>query len=368
MDQLHTPETLRLADSLRAVLTGTRAAAMRIGRALSVNPPRDTVAINAALHDATRLSREFFALHPRLMASLGAEQAAFQARGGPPPQAWYDVQKEFEGARLSMNALPRIRDLVLAQAAPPRRPLLPDPAGRTAALHTHHAATDALLDRLHAMITPPAQDAAAVEAGCRGDEPLPMSRFVALAHAAFRAHLARRLERRPIRFLDVGCGAGLKLLCAERFFGSCHGIEVDPGVAQAARGLLAAAGAGQCEVLEGDARDFASYDWFDVIHIHEPMSEPAATADLERHVASGMASGALLIAPNQGFATRAAGMGLARVAGDLWQAGVSQRAARALRRAAECTGLDIPAPAGPLPGLWAPILAASRANAVAAID
>ncbi len=368
MDELHTPETLRLAEALRAVLAGTRSAAERIGETLADTPPRDTAAIEAGLREATRLSREFSALHPRLMASLGAEQSAYQAaRGGPPPQAWYDLQTEFERARLSMNALPRVRDLVLAQAAPPRRPLLPDPAARAAALHTHHAATDALLDRLHALITTPAQHASAAEAGCRGDEPLPMSQFVALAHAAFRAHLARRLEPRPIRFLDVGCGAGLKLLCAERFFGSCHGIELDPGVAQAARGLLAAAEAGQCEILDGDARDFASYDWFDVIFLYEPMTDPGATADLERHVVSRMARGALLIAPNRGFATRAGDLGLARVAGELWQAGVSHRAARALRRAAEFTGLDIPSPAGRPLGLWAPVLVASRANGFAAI-
>jgi SAM-dependent methyltransferase len=362
-DALHTPETLRLAESLRAVIAGLRATAAGLGRALETPPPRDTAAIAAGLMEATRLGRAFFALHPRLMASLATEQQAhWTAQGGPPPQDWYRLQNEFEAARLSMNALPRLRELVQAQAAPPRRPLLPDPAARAAALHTHHAATDTLLDRLHALITTAQQEDAAAGAGCRGDEPLPMSRFVALAHAAFRAHLARRAGPGPIRFLDVGCGAGLKLMCAERFFDTCHGIELDPGVAQAARGLLAAAQADRCTILEGDARDFESYDRFDVVYLYEPMRQAGATAELERHVAARMSPGALLIAPNRAFAARAADLGLAQVAGDLWQAGVSRRAALALRHAAERTGLDIPAPAGPLPGLWAPVLAASRAN------
>jgi SAM-dependent methyltransferase len=187
--------------------------------------------------------------------------------------------------------------------APPRLDL----AGEQARL------VASLLTRTHFAVRPPEQEAAAVAHGCYPDQPLDAARFVAYAHVAFRLCLARR-QPRPLRFLDVGCGGGLKLAAAAEFFDAAVGLEFDAGYAAAATRALAGMAAGRCEVIRTDALQFDGYGRFDVLYLYEPMRDAGKLRQLERAIVSAAADDAIFIAPYQGFAMQAESLGLRRFA------------------------------------------------------
>ena len=81
-DRQHGPEIRQMAGEMRAVLAAMAQVAEGLAAELERPPPRNVGAIEAGLHEATRLSRAFFALQPRIDAGLAAEKRAAEARTG----------------------------------------------------------------------------------------------------------------------------------------------------------------------------------------------------------------------------------------------------------------------------------------------
>ncbi len=352
-----TSEAAALAGELGARKAALAAAAERIAGLLAEGPPCDRARVEAGMHEIRRLVREtppFLARIQRGQAE--ATRAAAEAMpGGRPAQAWYDLGSAAGLFRLSLNQWPRIEALVQAQIAGTRWKLVPAARAQEAALA---GAADAAFRRLHRILNPLEQDAAAAEAGAYGDIGLPQSRFVALAHAAYRVGLAQ--ERKTMDFLDVGCGMGLKLLTAAGFFDGVAGIELDPGYAERARDFLGAAALPKWTVVQGDARAFGSYGEFDVVYMFRPLEAQAAMAELEAHIVGGLAPGALVIGPYRGFEARHRALGLWPLAPGLYIAGETRAGAAKLRRRAEHVGLAVRPPTEALRTVWTPILDASQ--------
>ncbi len=346
-----------LAGELGARKAALGAAAERLAGLLAEGPPCDRARVEAAMHEIRRLVREAPPLLARIQQSQAeaTRVAAAEMPGGRPAQAWYDLGSAAGLYRLSLNQWPRIEALIGAQIAGRRWKLVPAPRPQEAALA---AVADAAFRRLHRILNPLEQDAAAAEAGAYGDIGLPQSRFVALAHAAYRVGLAQ--GRGTMDFLDVGCGMGLKLLTAAAYFDGVAGIELDPGFAERARDFLGAAALPKWTVVQGDARAFGSYGAFDVIYMFRPLEAQEAMAELEAHVVEGLAPGTLVIGPYRGFAARHRALGLWPLAPGLYVAGETRAAAAKLRRRAEFTGLAVRPPSEALRTVWTPILDVSQ--------
>ncbi|MFQ5623313.1 MAG: class I SAM-dependent methyltransferase [Paracoccaceae bacterium] len=225
------------------------------------------------------------------------------------------------------------------------------------------AVSDEVFLILHRIANPADQHELARAHGCYPDIPMRPSEFLEHAHAAYRVAIAQR-RAVPVRFLDVGCGGGVKVLLAAGFFGRADGLEYDPAYARAARGLFSAAGADSCTVIEGDALSFGNYRDYDVVYFFKPMSDPEKLAALEERVVSGVRPGTILVAPYHHFLGRSSELGCARVVGSIYLASTPQAAADDVRAAAERVGAARPrrarAPADC--GFWQPVVDAARAN------
>ena len=168
-----------------------------------------------------------------------------------------------------------------------------------------------VLTRATYAVTTPAQSADAVDLGCYPDIPLNAARFMCNIHLAHRMTLARK-QRAPVRFIDVGCGSGLKVALAAQVFGQADGLDYDAGYAAAATRILAAMGAAHSRVFQADAMTFDGFAGYEVIYFYEPMYEPGLMT-LEARVIGAARPGTIVIAPSQRFIQRAAGLGLVRI-------------------------------------------------------
>ncbi|MCB2135311.1 MAG: class I SAM-dependent methyltransferase [Rhodobacteraceae bacterium] len=195
-------------------------------------------------------------------------------------------------------------------------------------------ATDAAFRRLHGFVNQAGQDDGAEAMGCFADIPLHASAFAELAHAAMRVGLAQGRVGRQ-RFLDVGCGCGLKLIQAVQFFAEAHGVEYDPGYAAAARQLIALAGCGREKVFEGDALEFDDYGQYDVIYMYRPLKDETLMTRLEDLILTQAAPGTVVIAPYSGFQAQPDRKACARIEGELYLVGATEAEAETLRTAAE---------------------------------
>lgn len=204
-------------------------------------------------------------------------------------------------------------------------------------------ASDRVYIALNKVVNPESQDGAAETLGCWPDIPLPPSRFLGHAHTAYRVALAQRRPG-PLRFLDVGCGGGIKVLLAAEFFARADGLEYDAGYAATARQVLDRAGRLPSQVIHGDALTYDGYGDYDVLYFYQPMKSLEGLRALEERIATQARPGTILIAPYGMFSDRAEGLGCGRVDGAVYLAGTSARDAEALRRRARHIGIEIPRP------------------------
>ena len=204
-------------------------------------------------------------------------------------------------------------------------------------------ASDRVHVALNRVLNPESQDAAAETFGCFPDIPLPPSRFMTHAHAAYRTALVQRRPE-PLRFLDVGCGGGIKVLLAAEFFARADGLEYDAGYAAVARQVLTRAGRLPSQVIHGDALTFDRYGDYDVIYFYQPMKSPEGLIALEQQIIAQARPGTLLIAPYALFSDRAESLGCGRVDGAVYLTRTSSPEARAVCRQAEHIGIEIRRP------------------------
>jgi hypothetical protein len=215
----------------------------------------------------------------------------------------------------------------------------PDPASRVI------RALAGSLRAMHAVANPVDQDAGARNGGAFPDIPLDPFRFAALALGAWRLCQAVRRRDRP-RFLDVGCGGGLRVVQAAQIFASADGLEFDPGYARSARRLLKAAVPGRSLVHQADARSFDGYGEYDVIYFYRPMQDPAGLRALEDRILEAARPGTVLVTPYDGFEVR---VPVASVVEHLQVVGLAANRATGLRRRAERIGCRMGDPGTPPP-------------------
>lgn len=192
-------------------------------------------------------------------------------------------------------------------------PLLPDPRPRLDLGAAQEAALNAVFTRAHRALNPGPQAEAAAHLGCFPDIPLNAGWFLSNAHLACRLLRARK-HAGPTRFLDVGCGGGVKVVLASELFDTADGLDIDQGYVETAGRTLAAMRATRCRVFQADGLTFDGYADYDVIYFYQPMSDQDGLMRLERRIAETAAPGAILIAPYAEFAARAGQLGCLRVA------------------------------------------------------
>lgn len=206
--------------------------------------------------------------------------------------------------RLYTPAVTRLQTALKARPAPlfPTRP----PYAPDAQLLALHART---WDRMHAHLSPRPPNLYHDAPGHHGDLPLHSTVFLDYCMAARRLCLAMG---KPGAFLDIGCGAGLKVLQACEFFARADGLEYEPDHAQAAQGLLARAGWPHSKIFHADALTFPDYAAYDVLYAYKPMYGEALEI-MEQRLTQHAQPNTLLIAPYLDFTTRFETLGCQRI-------------------------------------------------------
>lgn len=344
-----------------------RKACADIAAELERAPPRDSARITASQREVTNLVRSVMAMLPKLnvaesrLAAQARENDAVDGTPGRLPSRWYSLRTKADRLRCDMNQWHEIQTLLSRQVRARPTPLYIPAEERSQTAVTQADVSDALFNSLHRLINPRDQSAGADDHGCYPDIGLSNSVFIEHAHAAYRVFLTQR-RRRGGRFLDVGCGSGLKVVSAAEFFDCADGLEYDAGYADIAKALFDTMGLGHCRVLVGDALDFDDYGAYDVIYFYRPMRDDAAMRALEARITEQALPGTILIAAYEGFTARHADLDCAHIAGNVFVAKTDATTAAELRQAAEHTGESIVRRRTSVPGLWEPILAASHMN------
>tara|TARA_R110002049_G_scaffold10127_3_gene50378 strand:- start:80681 stop:81733 length:1053 start_codon:yes stop_codon:yes gene_type:complete len=347
-------ETARIRADLAQMMDGLTQLAITLGTELARGRQASDAGLRRSMAEVTRLTIGFSQFIIRAGAIPATEPSSDHAA----------LQRELSAARLQVAEWATYERMILGQISTASRPLYPRPDSATGHQSTRDAATDALLDVLHHVLNPAAQSDTARDHGCHADIALPHSIFARDVHAAYRVLLARR-PAHPTRFLDVGCGGGLKVLAAARYFDRCDGLEYQSDYAHAADALLASAGAGTCRILTGDALTFETYADYDVIYFFRPLRSGDLLHRLEDIITQTARPGTLLIAPYLYFEQRHRHIGCAHIAGHLYLTQSSQAEADALRHLAEQTGLNLRPTRVPAKNIWQPIFATSAARGFA---
>ena len=195
-----------------------------------------------------------------------------------------------------------------------------------------------------------------------GDIPLSGAYFLNLLQAASRVALAQNRSG-PLRFLDVGCGGGSKVIAASAMFDVAHGIELDAECVEHAQAFLNRIVAEAPQITQADALLFSDYGNYEIIYFYRPMKAGHLALELEDRIVSQAAPGTILIAPlNASLSRRSDVSQIADVIFVAHQdAGITRDIAqRALTKGAEGR-LVARDPLRSL-GFWDPIIVQSRRN------
>jgi hypothetical protein len=195
---------------------------------------------------------------------------------------------------------------------------------------------DRFVDTLNGLVQEDRPSDSTETAGTHRDTRSSTNEFLRHAQAAYRILLAQAREE-PSTFLDVGCGAGQKVLLAGSFFERADGVELDSHSAAAALELHRRLQT-ESRVFKEDAFDFNGYGEYRVVCLFKPIMDPVELGRLEERIVAGVRPGTILIAPHSGFAERAESHGAACVDGAVFLAGASADEAGALREEASRIG------------------------------
>jgi SAM-dependent methyltransferase len=242
--------------------------------------------------------------------------------------------------RRRLHAMQRISGTLQLIHKGKARPLSAQPHAPLNMQRVQTLALDATMALLHRVTNPNQQSAQSKELGCFADIPLSSARFVALAHAAYRVALAQK-HPEPLRFVDVGCGGGMKVLLASEFFDRAEGFDYDPAYVAAAQQVLGPTVGGGCKVFQGNALTFETYADYDIIYFYQPMQDTDALEAMERRISQNARPGTILIAPYLRFVRRAEALNCSRIAEAVYVAGVPQSEADRLRKEAERMGPQV---------------------------
>lgn len=326
---------------------------------------RDSARLTRAINDTNHLVHAGF----RLVAISGQAKAAdLQAAGaddaarGRVQAAWTPVGRSIHELQVTLAKWPVINSMVRPQVIRRRRALFEDIASLPDIVRTREAVNDKLFAELHGMLTLSQQASGAYDHGCFPDIPLAQSLFQKEAHAAARILRAMRPGEMS-RFLDVGCGIGLKVMSAAMYFDRAVGLEYDSGYAQGAEKFLRRLDHDRCRVIQGDALTFERYHDYDVIYFFRPIRHDKVLRVMEEHILATARPRTILIAPYRIFEERAPDYDCAHVAGHIYITRVTPKEAARLKREAEHIGPDVPLrPDANVPLLWDALIRVSRQN------
>lgn len=206
----------------------------------------------------------------------------------------------------------------------------------------HNFIMGEMYSSFHSLANPRSQDTKSIQQGMFADIALSAKEFVEYAHGAYRLCLAQR-RALPVRFLDVGCGGGTKVIMASSFFGQTDGLEYDEGYFQSAQATFAQIGPANSQIIHGDALKFENYIDYNVIYFYRPIADPVHRLEMEDRITQNAKKGTILIAPFNDFGEGRLGLNCAHIAGPLYVVGYTDEEAAELLAAAELTGVGVPA-------------------------
>ena len=327
-----------------------------------VSPTTERTPVNDALAELAHLRVEVEMLVLRLRSEIGLRGDKGLRRAG--------LQQTTERYCKVMRNRLRIWARVVVAAeqclAGNEWPLLPPPRPRYDLGAAEEAVMSRVFTRAHYAINPVEQAAEAEALGCFADIPLNVGRFLANAHLARRLLMARK-HRGPARFLDVGCGGGVKVVLASELYDEAMGLEYDAGYVEAARRDVAQMKALRCGVLHADGLTFEGYGAFDVIYFYQPMQNVDQLHRLEERIATTARPGTVLIAPYNNFIQRAPVLGSAAIRESVYVVGLPDTEVDALTDEIARMGPDIVDPDAAIPmdaGWLRPLWQACQANGV----
>ena len=311
----------------------------------------DVDQINMIIGSITKLLHAFF----RLPSKVSEIQANERKVGVFNPQDWTTLNHALNQTRTWAVQWPTVEQVIRNQIPPKRRKLYKKPKKPSGVAMSQTFISDGITNELQRILNPNSQSDLAVEYGCFGDIALPQSVFLEHLHAAYRVLLAQG-NRETSRFIDVGCGGGIKVLGAAEFFDVSYGLEYDEGYANAAQKLVDRSIYSNCRIIHGDGIIFEGYCDLDVIYFYRPMQQAEMLSQLEDRITSAAQPGTILIAPYMHFASRAAELGCGKLADHLYLANTSQEKTNKLRKKAEKIGAFVGKNLPLTPGAWDPIV------------
>jgi protein-L-isoaspartate O-methyltransferase len=332
--------------------------ALSEGIAVELSDPEklDEQRVKLAIAKINDLNHAFFKIPVKISTARKLQEEA-----SLPLQNWDLITKNLYQARMWIVQWQSVEHIILGQIPAKRRKLYKSVKKEQDISVSQLFAYDHVFDELQRILNPIEQSDNAVEYGCFGDIAMPNSIFLEHVHAAYRVLLAQgRTE--PTRFIDIGCGGGLKTLTASQYFDMSYGLEYDSGYAESARQMIDKSRFSNCRIIEGDGLIFEGYADLDVIYFYRPMQQAEMLKKLEVQITTTVRPGTILIAPYKHFHARAASLGCGRLGDHLYVAKTSQKDANILRRRAEKTGTFVGKTLPLTPGAWDPIIQASLAN------
>ena len=274
---------------------------------------------------------------------LASALKAASARDGAETREARERRDTLRKARDRLRLWSRFEAVLEEQHRAPRRGLMEEPprSDRPPEVMDHVVAM--FVDMLHTLANPRAftQTEAASKSGHWADIPYPMASFARVLGAAYRVCLAQRRPR-PLRFLDVGSGGGVKLLAATTCFHRCDGLEYDADAVRSGSRLLEVLAPETCRLFHGDALAFDRYGDYDVIYFFRPISETDRMAELEARILAQVAPGTVLAVTGGLVGAERHGDRVQRLADQIHVAGLSAEEAARLRGFAEEMGTTVP--------------------------
>jgi hypothetical protein len=330
-----------------------------IGTELDKPFKSDAAKIRMTIGSITMLTHKFMQFLPKVGTARDAE---IRAQGPLPPShlhRWSNLSSRLYKERTWLTQWPKIETLVRLQLPSKQRKLYRNENRTEDITVSQLSVYDGIFEDIHKILNPAGQTDFARNHGCFADIPLPHSVFMAHMHAAHRVLLAMRL-RHPTRFLDVGCGGGLKVLSATKFFDRANGLEFDPTYVTAAQDLFNRSSSDTCRVFQADGLVHEGYDQYDVIYFYRPMRDNELLNRLENQIIKFARPGTLIVAPYLIFEARYKSLGCGKIDDYLYITQTSQTDAKDLRRRAEMTGPFVRNKAPRAASIWDPILTASQ--------
>jgi len=277
-----------------------------------------------------------------------------------------NVRKKLEAAKTSLRLWGRVKSIVSAQLLLEPRGLLENDSASTHEARVMDQVVNLFLASMHKVANPAAdtQGADAKNHGCHLDIPYPMEWFSEMISAAHRICLALQRQR-PLRFLDVGCGGGTKVLAATTCFDVCDGLEYDSNTVTTGRRFLELLAPEQCKLIHGDALEFSGYGEYDVIYFYRPLTTRLRLLAMEERIFDQAGPGTVLITAGGLYTADPHSRDIHNLANNIYITGMSEGEASEICRTAEQMGPMVPGfgrkPVSN-PGYWAPLLEVSALN------